>query len=66
MKWKLKTWPGNHHSHVKLEFKQLDNCTKMKMTQTEVPIGEKEIVRRNWPVYYWDPIKKTFGYGASF
>ncbi|KAJ3078923.1 hypothetical protein HK102_004136, partial [Quaeritorhiza haematococci] len=65
-KWRLKSWPKDHHSTVTLEFDEQSDSTFLRLTQTEVPIGEKDTTESNWHAYYWNPIKSTFGYGAVF
>ncbi|KAJ3396849.1 hypothetical protein HDU92_001683 [Lobulomyces angularis] len=65
-KWRLKSWPKDHYSTVTLLFDDKGDATILKLTQTDVPIGEKEIVRNNWHQYYMNPIKSLFGYGANF
>ncbi|KAJ3225372.1 hypothetical protein HK099_006913 [Clydaea vesicula] len=56
----------DHYSTVTLLFDDKGDATILKLTQTDVPIGEKEIVRNNWHQYYMNPIKSLFGYGANF
>ncbi|CAG8481441.1 4968_t:CDS:10 [Acaulospora colombiana] len=62
-KWRLKTWPEGHFSTVTLKFEQTSDRTIVHVTQEGVPVGEEEIVRRNWQSYYWNSIKSVFGYG---
>ncbi|KAJ3288450.1 hypothetical protein HK104_008168 [Borealophlyctis nickersoniae] len=63
-KWRLRTWPNNHHSTVTLDLEEGSDSTILRLTQEEVPIGEKEITEGNWQNYYWNSIKGAFGYGA--
>ncbi|RHZ81295.1 hypothetical protein Glove_122g13 [Diversispora epigaea] len=62
-KWRLKAWPEGHYSTVTLKFEQTTDFTRVYVTQEGIPIGEEEIVRRNWQSYYWNSIKSVFGYG---
>jgi activator of HSP90 ATPase len=66
MTWRLRTWPANHFSKVEILLEEGSGSTMLKLKQTEVPIGEKEITTRNWAAYYWNPIKGAFGFGATF
>lgn len=66
MTWRLRSWPANHFSKVEMVFEEGSGSTTLKLKQTEVPIGEKEITTRNWTAYYWNPIKGAFGFGATF
>lgn len=38
--------------------------TEVNLKQTGVPVSELEVTKDNWERYYWDSIKKTFGFGA--
>ncbi|KAG9305839.1 hypothetical protein G9A89_006250 [Geosiphon pyriformis] len=51
-----------HFSNVILTFDQASDFTRVHITQEGVPVGEEEVVRRNWQNYYWNPIKSVFGY----
>ncbi|KAI8814233.1 activator of Hsp90 ATPase [Cladochytrium replicatum] len=62
--WRLKSWPSDHYSQVTLTFKQGDESTILSLSQTGVPIGDKDMTRSNWQNYYWNGIKGAFGYGA--
>ncbi|CAJ0745941.1 633_t:CDS:10, partial [Entrophospora sp. SA101] len=60
--WRLRTWPKDHFSTVTLRFEQTSDNTMVHLTQEGIPIGEVDIVRRNWQNYYWNSIKSVFGY----
>jgi len=62
--WRLRTWPEDHFSTVTLRFEQTSDNTMVHLTQEGIPIGEVDIVRRNWQNYYWNSIKSVFGFGA--
>ncbi|KAI8646862.1 activator of Hsp90 ATPase [Parasitella parasitica] len=64
--WRLKSWPAGHYSTVTLELEEGSNFVTLKMSQTDVPVGEEENVEKNWSGYYWMAIKSSFGYGANF
>ncbi|CAG8446553.1 14526_t:CDS:2 [Ambispora leptoticha] len=59
--WRLNTWPEGHYSNVVLRFDQKSDSTIVHLTHDGVPVGEEDIVRRNWQNYYWNPIKSVFG-----
>ncbi|KAI9019368.1 activator of Hsp90 ATPase [Phycomyces nitens] len=64
--WRLKSWPQGHYSTVTITLDQTNDCVKLHMQQTGVPVGEEELTRNNWNGYYWRAIKETFGFGANF
>ncbi|RUP47416.1 LOW QUALITY PROTEIN: activator of Hsp90 ATPase [Jimgerdemannia flammicorona] len=51
-----------HHSTVTFTFDQLSESVNLHITQTDVPVGEKDQTQHNWTGYYWSSIKSTFGY----
>lgn len=61
--WRLKQWPGDHHSTLEIVFDQndVDNVTVMRVTWKGVPVGQEEVTKRNWQEYYVRSIKQTFG-----
>lgn len=63
-KWRFKSWPSGHYSKVMLEIDQKEDCTEIKLTQTSVPASEVEKTREGWNNFYWESIKRTFGFGA--
>lgn len=65
MTWRFSGWPSDHYSTVNLEFEQKDDCTGLTLTQTGVPTTDVERTRSGWIHYYWDSLKRTFGFGAT-
>jgi activator of HSP90 ATPase len=67
-KWRLAQWPEGHFSTQEIVFDQndVDRVTVMRVTWTGVPIGQEEVVQRNWEGYYVRSIKQTFGYSPPF
>ncbi|KAK2762062.1 hypothetical protein FQN54_001069 [Arachnomyces sp. PD_36] len=63
-KWRLAQWPEGHFSTQEIKFDQnnVDQVTNMRVTWTGVPVGQEEVVQRNWEGYYVRSIKQTFGY----
>lgn len=62
-KWRLAQWPEGHSSTQEIVFDQndIDHVTNMRVTWTGVPVGQEEVVQRNWEGYYVRSIKQTFG-----
>jgi activator of HSP90 ATPase len=62
-KWRLAQWPEGHTSNQEIIFdqNQIDHVTNMRVTWTGVPVGQEEVVQRNWEGYYVRAIKQTFG-----
>ncbi|KAL1965055.1 hypothetical protein VTN77DRAFT_6115 [Rasamsonia byssochlamydoides] len=65
-KWRLAQWPEGHFSTQEIIFDQndVDRVTTMRVTWTGVPVGQEEVVQRNWDGYYVRSIKQTFGFGT--
>jgi len=66
--WRLAQWPEGHVSTQEIFFDQndVDRVTNLRVTWTGVPVGQEEVVRRNWEGYYVRSIKQTFGFGTIF
>ncbi|KAJ3209776.1 hypothetical protein HDU82_000138 [Entophlyctis luteolus] len=62
--WRLKSWPSSHYSTVTLTLEEQRESVTLRLSQTDVPIGEKELTTTNWTGYYFNGIKSAFGYGA--
>ena len=62
-KWRLAQWPEGHLSNLEINFDQndVDKVTNMRVTWSGVPVGQEEVVKRNWEGYYVRSIKQTFG-----
>ncbi|EXJ92384.1 hypothetical protein A1O3_00934 [Capronia epimyces CBS 606.96] len=62
-KWRLAQWPEGHTSTQEIFFDQndVDRVTNMRVTWTGVPVGQEDVVQRNWEGYYVRSIKQTFG-----
>jgi len=65
-KWRLAQWPEGHYSLQEISFDQndVDQVTNMRVSWTGVPVGQEEVVQRNWEGYYVRSIKQTFGFGT--
>ncbi|KAK3912636.1 Activator of 90 kDa heat shock protein ATPase-like protein 1 [Frankliniella fusca] len=63
-RWRSKRWPDEHYSLVTMVIEQKDDHTSVKVTQTGVPQSEADGTRENWDRYYWEAMKRTFGFGS--
>ncbi|XP_063238413.1 activator of 90 kDa heat shock protein ATPase homolog 1 [Bacillus rossius redtenbacheri] len=63
-RWRLKSWPEGHFSTVTLTIDQKDDHTEVSLVQSGVPQSELDVTRTNWERYYWDAIKRKFGFGS--
>jgi activator of HSP90 ATPase len=63
-KWRLAQWPEGHFSTLTINFDQndVDGVTQMRVTWAGVPVGQEDVTKQNWDVYYVRSIKQTFGY----
>jgi activator of HSP90 ATPase len=63
-KWRLSTWPQGHYADLEMKFDQndLDHVTVMRCTWQGVPVGQEEVVKKNWEGYFVRGMKQTFGY----
>ena len=63
-KWRLAQWPEGHTSIQEIVFDQndIDKVTNARVTWSGVPVGQEEVVKRNWEGYYIRSIKQTFGH----
>lgn len=64
MTWRLREWKDGHFANLTLDFDQKVDDTTCRVSWTGIPLGEADVVRRNFEEYYVKPIKITFGYGA--
>lgn len=62
-KWRLAQWPEGHYSMQEIKFDQndVDRVTTMRVKWDGVPVGQEDVVKRNWEGYYVRSIKQTFG-----
>ena len=64
-KWRLKSWPAGHYSDVVLEIRQSTEDTRVKVKQTNVPEKEIDNTKMGWRKYYFEAMKRSFGFGAT-
>jgi len=63
-RWRQKWWLEGHYSTVTMDINQKDDCTEVNVVQESVPSTEVETTQEGWRRYYWESIKRTFGFGA--
>ncbi|KAI9470572.1 MAG: activator of Hsp90 ATPase [Benjaminiella poitrasii] len=61
--WRFKSWPKEHYSTVTILFVDKPEGVLVNVNQVGVPVGQEEIIRRNWIGYYWTPIKECHDRG---
>ncbi|PKY02586.1 hypothetical protein P168DRAFT_283352 [Aspergillus campestris IBT 28561] len=66
-KWRLAQWPEGHFSTQEIHFDQndVDGVTQMRVTWSGVPVGQEDVTKQNWDMYYVRSLKQTFGYVYS-
>ena len=63
--WRFKAWPPNHYSEVTIDFEQKTDCTDVTVTQTGIPKNDFDRTENGWKHYYFESLKRTFGFGVS-
>lgn len=66
-KWRLAQWPEGHFSSQEINFDQndIDGVTQLRVSWSGVPVGQEDVTKQNWDMYYVRSIKQTFGYVIS-
>ncbi|XP_064089383.1 activator of 90 kDa heat shock protein ATPase homolog 1-like isoform X1 [Macrobrachium nipponense] len=62
--WRFRSWPNGHYSEVVIDLVQKEDQTELTLTQTGIPSNDLERTREGWRNYYWESIKRTFGFGT--
>ncbi|KPJ10114.1 Activator of 90 kDa heat shock protein ATPase-like 1 [Papilio machaon] len=62
--WRYKQWPEQHFSEVTFTIDEKDDHTLVTLKQELVPASEVEQTEENWKRYYFNSIKRAFGFGA--
>lgn len=62
-RWRCKQWPAGYFSEVTIGISEKSDHTEVNLTHVGVPVSEEESTKENWNRYYWDAIKRTFGFG---
>ncbi|CEO60219.1 Putative Co-chaperone (Eurofung) [Penicillium brasilianum] len=65
-KWRLAQWPEGHFSTLEINLDQndVDGVTQLRVEWSGVPIGQEDVTKQNWELYYVRSIKQTFGFGT--
>jgi len=64
-KWRLKSWPGGHYSRVEIGIQQGKEDTTLTLSCADVPEKELENTKAGWRRYYFESIKRVFGFGSN-
>jgi len=64
-KWRLKAWPDGYFALVEINIKQSNEDTKLTLNVKQVPEKEVENTKMGWKRYYFESIKRVFGFGSS-
>jgi len=62
--WRLKSWPDGIFSKVTFTITQKEDESEVVVEQVGVPANEQEKTKEGWKLYYWESIKRTFGFGS--
>ena len=67
-KWRLAQWAEGHFSTQESHFDQndVDGVTQLRVTWSGVPVGQEDVTKQNWEMYYVRSLKQTFGYVQPF
>ncbi len=55
-------WPEGHASRVTFELTPTETGTQLTFTHEDVPEAVAESIAAGWHEYYWDPMRRTFGW----
>ena len=64
-KWRLKSWPPGHYSRVEMTIKQGKEDTTLTLKCADVPTTQLENTKVGWRRYYFEAMKRAFGFGSS-
>ena len=63
-RWRNKQWPEGHYSVVTIDLEDKGDCTDVTITQTGVPKSDIDRTEQGWKNYYFESMKRVFGFGA--
>ncbi|KAH9400842.1 PREDICTED: activator of 90 kDa heat shock protein ATPase homolog 1-like [Rhagoletis zephyria] len=63
--WRVKNWPAEHYSEVTITINQKEDATEVNISQKGVPRTDLVRTEEGWKRFYFESIKRTFGFGAS-
>lgn len=63
MKWRLANWDTEYYSTVTINMSPSSDHTMLYLEQHGIPTSDYEQVKSNWKEYYWNSIKRIYGFG---
>jgi activator of HSP90 ATPase len=63
-RWRFRGWPNGHYSDVSIRIEQRTDDTLVTLEQKSIPISDFERTENGWRRFYFDSIKRTFGFGS--
>jgi activator of HSP90 ATPase len=63
-RWRERSWPDSHYSTVTIWLNQEQDCAKLVLLQTDVPVDVAERTKLGWKTHIFERMKTVFGYGA--
>ena len=63
--WRFKNWPKSHYSTVTFKIESKDDCVLVKLSQIDIPDYEYEKVKEGWKRFYFEPLRRVFGFGST-
>jgi len=64
-KWRLRSWQAGHFARVEITIKQGKEDTTLQLKCADVPLEHVETTKEGWRNYYFNAIKRVFGFGSS-
>ena len=64
-RWRFKAWPAGHYSDVCIRIEQRSDDTLVVLEQSGVPVSDFERTENGWRRFYFDAMKRTFGFGST-
>jgi activator of HSP90 ATPase len=61
-RWRSDDWPEGHYSTATFEMKKIKEGTELRFTQEDVPDDKYDGINQGWIDFYWEPMKKMFGW----
>ncbi|KII75038.1 Activator of 90 kDa heat shock protein ATPase 1 [Thelohanellus kitauei] len=65
MSWRFSNWPAGFFSQVTLEFKAVEEGTRLSLVHRDIPVSDFERVSQGWNQYFFVPIQNLYGIGSS-
>lgn len=55
--WRAGDWPEGHYSTATFELAASGNSTQLDFTQTGIPEGKYDEIRKGWETHYWQKMQ---------